>query len=337
MTLKKHFLIFIASCSLITPQSHLKAELPPYVDSCIFATVAGTAFYIGNLLGDKDFLGTTAKDFAAALGVYALWRGYTQLSAKKTATPQEIAKNVLYDSLYLTADGLTAVTTAALWNKLPETITNNLGGKTTAYDTTVKARSTALSLAAATTLLGYRSYKHPLKRKEQLTAAKNALASLQIEQLLRYLRSYPDGTIEINFPSPHLAASYYKNSGDPKKPSPEAFEKCTTKKLVVTASYVQNSQFFEKLTISSQQNIHKVELQGLVMDQGCEMFLRSTLSNSPLLLPAFQNMPLTRSALAFVGIKILIDLHDAIYKYYFPVQQKNVYYKPLFQQNAQAA
>ncbi len=325
------------ACSLVIPQSPLKAELPPYVDSCIFATVAGTAFYVGNLLGDKNFLGTTAQDFAAAIGVYALWRGYKQFLEPKPLTGQQVAKDVVYDSLYVTADALGSVTTAALWNNLPEKVTNHLGGKTTAYDTTVQPRSVTVSLATAVALLGYRSYKHPLKRKQQLSTTKNALASLQVEQLLRYLRSCPDGTIEINFPHARLATSYYKSSGDPQKPSLEAVQECTTKKLVVSVSHAKNSQFFEKLNVTTHQNVKKTELQGLVMDQGCEMFLRSTLSNSPLLLPAFQNMPLTRSALAFVGIKILLDMHNAVYNYYFPAHNENVNYKPLFDSETQAA
>ena len=325
--MKTQTLAIILLFSLVTPHTIVKAELPPYADSCIFATVAGTAFYVGHLFSDTQFLGSTVKDFAAAVGVYALWRGYNQLNAEKPATPAQIAATTTYDSLCVTGEAVGKIAIDKLWEKLPPAIKNHrLCPKS---DTKQPLPDSWLySLGATTAAFGYRTYQHPLKRQRQLSTARKALNAFGICKLLEALNNTKDDTIAVNFPHPSLAQDYFKKSEDPQKPSQEDINNCTKKSIKISVNSALESKFFKQLDEHTRHKLQQEESKARTTDSFLAGILRHTANSSPLLLTQFQTMPLTRSALAFVGVKLLFDLHDALYNHYFPEKEKSQENKP---------
>lgn len=326
--MKTCILLTILSFFLITHHIPVHAELPPYADSCIFATIAGTAFYVGSFFSDSQFLGTTAKDFAVAVGVYALWRGYNQLYAEKPATSAQIAATTTYDSLCVTGSALTQLTINKIIQALPDNIKNNKFSTITT--STNQTNAWLYSLTMVSGALGYRTYNHPLKQQRNLATAQKTLDAFQLQQLLTILKTTRDDKITLNFPNPALVEKYFKLSNDPLKQENCDVQNCIKKGIKITVNKARESKFFEELDTHTQAEINKEESRISNRESFFKAFLQHTISSSPLLLSEFKDMALTRSALSFVGVKLLFDLHDTLYEYYFPEQKQAQNDKPFY-------
>jgi hypothetical protein len=326
------FLLFATPLQCQENNSHLierKATL---------ALCAGAAFTCGHLFKDTPFLGTSTRDFSAALGIYLTWKALTSSPNRSTHGPvgQALVEATL-ETIYLVPDAALPLGLGYLSNCHPPFIGTTQTWQRVAGWCKPKMQEPSSWLSVATRVVGargYHWYKDPVyfeKQTERVVSA--ALDQLQLDTFLTTLNSTPESTLTVQLNDYRFAKNYVSHCQklgliDPTMPDDVTIKTYKPTKgkaasklppFTLTVEIARKSGFFQKW--QEQMIARKKTALNTILatDFLTNRIVGKAIGSCPaFFFPILQDMPLTCYAAGFAASQIISSCQETIRSSYFP-------------------
>ena len=286
-----------------------------------FVLYAGAAFGLAYKFKEAPFLTTTFGDCGTALGIYALERSWNAYRFGQRARAKDIATTCSYDAVVAIVPDILI---PYMGSKLP--------WKRAAHWFAPTTPTASRWWVTAGTLLGVQSwhaYKDPIGTAKGLNRAVNdGTQQMRLAELIKLLDGTKRETVTVIFPQKKTAQDYCDTSKDPACVVDESIPEGTVS-LTVTVAHAQ--PFFNQWNTQIQTKLKTTNNEILGVEIATNQIVSRTLAASGLMLPALQDMPLTRMALGFVAGQLLSAGREKARTTWFPRSQLTLPdYPPLF-------